>query len=117
MENKYTYIINECRKVRKEINNKIIDLLKKYKTHIVMCGDLCDTPIVFDGPTDNDVYTLNSIVLIKRKNNNECITFECSGSYSNGSVNPMSMDIELLIEVYDWIISNEDILFEEDDDE
>ena len=116
MENKYTYIINECRKVRKEINDKIIDLLKKHNTDVVMCGDLCDTPIVFDGMTDDDVFTLDTIVLRTINETNEYITFECSSSYSNNSVTPMSMDIELLIEVYDWIISNEDDLFDDDDE-
>jgi hypothetical protein len=48
--------------------------------------------------------------------NNNTIILGCSGSWNNDYISIRELDIELLIEVYEWLIANEDILFYEEEE-
>ena len=56
---------------------------------------------------DDDCMTLDRVVL----SNDNTITLCCSGSWNNDFISIKELDIEVLIEIYEWLIANEDILF------
>lgn len=94
--------------VRNKINQNLISLLKKYNTKQVDCVEIGDCPIIIYNSNCENSYTLDCINLNKDK-----ITFDCSSSYSNESVALLDMDVELLIDVYEWVKENEEELFED----
>ena len=100
---------NECKKMRKDINNSIISLFEKHNKTKVYCGELCDCPTIFEGITDDDTITLDAI-----ENTKYGIIFEGSGCYQNGDKHIDGIDIELLVWIYDWLLDNEEEVFEEE---
>lgn len=98
----------QIKDIRNTINEKLISLLKKYNTKQVDCVEFGDCPIIIYNSNCDKCYTLDCINL-----NKDNITFDCSSSYSNDSVALLDMDIELLIDVYEWVKENEEELFED----
>lgn len=106
-----TDFVKNIHEMRKAIHENLIALMDNHKAREIDCFDFDDTPIIFNGLGD-DCMTLDSIEVVTTPSL-KCIHFNCSGSYSNDFVTPNSMDIELLIEVYEWIMANEVELFED----
>lgn len=106
-----TPFIKEVRQMRKAMVENIIDLMKKHNVNDVYFPHLNNCPVIHNGICSDDVTTLNTIELVSG-DNYEYILFEGSSDFSNGVVNASDMDIELLVEVYNWIMDYEDELFE-----
>lgn len=105
-------LIKEINNTRNEINNNIISMLNKHNTTEIECYECDDCPIVISG-TEDDCMTLDCVVLSK----NNTIILGCSGSWNNQHISILELDIEVLIEVYEWLIANEDILFYDEEEE
>lgn len=103
-------LIKEIKNTRNEINDKIISMLDKHNTTEIECYECDDCPIVVSG-TDDNCMTLDRVEL----SNDNTIIFGCSGSWDNDYFSVQELDIELLIEIYEWLIENEDILFYEEE--
>lgn len=104
--------IKEVRKMRKAMEENLIDLMKQHGVSEVYCDEIENVcpPIIHNGICEDDVYMLDTIRLISRSDY-ECILLGGGNEYCNGEVYANQMDIELLVEVYDWIISYKDKLF------
>lgn len=102
--------MNEVKQMRKAMHKNLISLMKENNTKRLFCGELCDCPIIYDGLTDDEILTLDCINL-RGVEGAEYIVFEGSGSFNNGYVTPNSIDIELLVEVYEWVLANKKELF------
>jgi hypothetical protein len=106
-----TPFIKEVRQMRKAMVENIIDLMKKHNVNEVYCSYFTDCPVIHNGICSDDVTTLDTIELVSG-DNYEYILFNGNSDFSNGVVNASDMDIELLVEVYNWIMDYEDELFE-----
>lgn len=106
-----TPFIKEVRQMRKAMVENIIDLIKKHNVNEVYCSYLNNRPIIHNGICSDDVTTLDTIELVSG-DNYEYILFNGSSDFSNGVVNASDMDIELLVEVYNWVMDYKDELFE-----
>jgi hypothetical protein len=104
-------LIKEIKNARNEINDNIISMLNRHNTTEIDCYEYDDCPIVISG-TNDDCMTLDRVEL----SNNNTIILGCSGSWNNDYISIRELDIELLIEVYEWLIANEDILFYEEEE-
>lgn len=109
------YFLNEINQMRKAIHENLIALMEKHNAREVDCYEHDDCPIIFNG-MDDDCMTLDSIEVITTSNV-KCIHFNCSDSYNDDYTTPNSMDIELLINTYEWIMANEEFLFNQDNEE
>lgn len=100
--------------LRKQIENYLISLLVTHDTNSVDCYDCEGCPVIINGVSfdDDSTFTLDRINLYLGKDG-DYIEFDCSNSYSNDSVALLDMDIELLIDVYEWVKENEEELFED----
>lgn len=97
--------IKEVKKMRKAMVENLIDLMKRHGVNKVYCSAVNDCPpVIFVAICDDDVIRLDTIEFVSG-DKYEYILF-------NGVVNASQMDIELLVEVYNWIIDYENDLFE-----
>jgi hypothetical protein len=111
MKNKIKDFKERCNEIRSEIFDAIVSLMNKHNTKVVSC-DLSDTPIIiYDSYCDDNIHTLDDIILC---DNDNIIKFGCSSCFSNTYAYINDLDIELLIDVFEWVIENEDEIFDED---
>ena len=108
-------LLEQINQMRSAIHENLIALMEKHNAREVDCYEHDDCPIVYSGYGD-ECMTLDSIEVITTPSV-KCIQFNCSGSYSNDYTTPNSMDIELLINTYEWIVANEEILFNQNEDD
>jgi hypothetical protein len=99
--------------VRDNIESTLLAMLKSRNITEVDCGGFNSTPVI---SSDTDTITLDAIELCN-VNGNEYILFNGSGEYENYYIRLKSMDIEYLIGVYEWVLENQEELFEVEDDE
>ena len=95
---------------RENIESTLIKMMKDRNVEYIDCVGYSCTPVISN---DVDTFTLNEIQLCRTMNGDEYILFEGSGDYDNIYITAKSMDIEYLIAVYEWVIKNQDELFEE----
>ena len=100
-------MLAQIKEMRNAIQENIIDLLERHKATSADCYECDDCPVIIDAPSDDDTATLDAINIQTSHSGNKYIVFDCSGSYSNHSVALINMDIERLIEVYEWIKYNQ----------
>ena len=104
--------IKEVKKMRKAMEENLIDLMKQHGVSEVYCSDVnACPPIIHNGLYEDDVIMLDSIKLISC-GDNDSILLEGIGECQNGDVWANLMDIELLVEVYDWVMHYKNELFE-----
>ena len=96
--------------VRDNIESTLIKMMKDRNVEDIDCGGYSSTPVISN---DVDTFTLNEIQLCRTKGGDEYILFEGSGDYDNIHITAKSMDIEYLIAVYEWVLENQEELFEE----
>lgn len=94
----------KIKETRQSIIDNVIGSIKKHNVNEIYCNYLTDTPSIMAS------MTLDSISLT---NNNE-IKFWCSNEDENDYHFADDLDIEILIEFYQWFIDYEDELFEQD---
>jgi hypothetical protein len=99
--------------VRDNIESTLLAMLKSRNITEVDCGGFNSTPVI---SSDTDTITLDAIELCN-VNGNEYILFNGCGEYENYYIPLKSMDIEYLIAVYEWVLENQDELFEVEDEE
>lgn len=106
-----TTFIKEVKEMRKAMIDNLIDLMKRHGVNEVYCSavNACP-PVIHNGIYEDEVYTLDTITLISRGDNNS-ILLEGVSECGNGNVYTSQMDIELLVEVHNWIMDYEDELF------
>lgn len=104
-------LFTEIKNTRNEINNNIISMLNKHNTTEIECYECDDCPIVISG-TGDDCMTLDRVEL----SNDNTIILWCSGLWDDDYISIRELDIELLIEIYEWLIANEEILFCDDEE-
>lgn len=115
MEKAIANFRNEVKVLRDKIENYLISLLETHDTNSVDCYVCEGCPIIIDGVSFDDDYstfTLDRINLYLGKDG-KYIEFDCSNACTNDSVCLNDMDIERLIEVYEWVSGNEVELFED----
>jgi uncharacterized FAD-dependent dehydrogenase len=96
--------------VRENIESTLLAMMRHHNVEDIDCGGYSSTPLIAN---DADTITLNEIQLCRTKGGDEYILFEGSGDYGNIYITAKSIDIEYLIEVYEWVLENQEELFEE----
>ena len=96
--------------VRENIESTLLAMMRHHNVENIDCGGYSSTPVISN---DVDTFTLNEIQLCRTANGDEYILCEGSGDYDNIYITAKSMDIEYLIAVYEWVMENQDELFEE----
>ena len=106
-----TPFIKEVRQMRQAMVDNLIDLMKRHGVSEVYCSavNACP-PVIHNGIYEDDVIMLDTIRLLSRGDNNS-ILLEGVGECQNGDVYASLMDIELLVEVYNWVMGYKDELF------
>ena len=107
-----TPFIKEVKQMRQAMVDNLIDLMKRHGVGEVYCSavNACP-PVIHNGIYEDDVYTLDTIRLLSRGDNNSILLVGESGC-DEGEVYATLMDIELLVEVHNWVMDYEDELFE-----
>ena len=107
-----TPFIKELKSMRNAMVDNLIDLMKRHGVSEVYCSavNACP-PVIHNGIYEDDVIMLDTIRLLSR-GDNYSILLEGVGECQNGDVYATLMDIELLVEVHNWIFDYEDELFE-----
>ena len=98
--------------MRKAMVDNLIDLMKRHGVSEVYCSavNACP-PVIHNGLYEDDVIMLDTIRLLSQGDNHS-ILLEGIGECCNGNVYASLMDIELLVEVHNWVKDYEDELFE-----
>lgn len=100
--------------VRDNIESTLIKMMKDRNMEYIDCVGYSCTPVISNNV---DTFTLNEIQLCRTINGDEYILCEGSGDYDNIYITAKSMDIEYLIGMYEWVLENEETLFEEVEDD
>jgi hypothetical protein len=101
-----TPFIKQVKEIRKAMIENIIELMNEHKVSEVYCY-LDSTPII-NHDILGDVSTLDSIEVVAGE-----LIFNGSNEYNNGSINAVHIDIEYLVEIYNWVNDYKDELFNE----
>ena len=98
--------------MRKAMVDNLIDLMKRHGVNEVYCSavNACP-PVIHNGLYEDDLLMLDTIRLLSGRDN-DSILLEGIGECQNGEVWASQIDIELLVEVHNWIFDYEDELFE-----
>jgi hypothetical protein len=107
-----TTFIKEVRQMRDAMVDNLIDLMKQHGVNEVYCSDVnACPPVIHNGLYEDDLIMLDNIRLISY-DGNDSILLEGIGECQNGDVWASQIDIELLVEVHNWVMDYEDELFE-----
>ena len=99
--------------IREHIESTLLAVMRHHDVETIQCDGFSSTPVISN---DVDTFTLNEIQLCRTINGDEYILFEGSGDYDNIYITAKSMDIEYLIAVYEWVLENQEELFNEYDE-
>ena len=107
-----TPFIKEVKSMRKAMVENLIDLMKQHGVNEVYCSavNACP-PVIHNGIYEDETYMLDTIKLLSGRDN-DSILLEGVSECGDGNVYASLMDIELLVEVYNWVMDYEDELFE-----
>ena len=107
-----TPFIKEVKSMRNAMVDNLIDLMKRHGVNEVYCSavNACP-PVIHNGIYEDDVYTLDTIKLLSGRDN-DSILLVGESECGEGEVYASLMDIELLVEVHNWVMDYEDELFE-----
>jgi hypothetical protein len=104
--------IKEVKSMREAMEENLIDLMKQHGVSEVYCSavNACP-PVIHNGIYEDDTYMLDTIRLLSGKDN-DSILLEGVSNNGDGEVYVSLMDIELLVEVYNWVMRYKADLFE-----
>jgi hypothetical protein len=104
--------IKEVKSMRKAMEENLIDLMKQHGVSEVYCSavNACP-PVIHNGIYEDETYMLDAIRLLSGKDN-DSILLEGVSNNGDGEVYVSLMHIELLVEVYNWVMRYKDDLFE-----
>ena len=100
---------NALNNIRKEIVAELIAIMKKYNCDEVDTYELDSTPIVIDGATYDEGYTLDSIILMD--GTKPYLVFCCSSSYDDDRIDSNNVSIDNLADILEWVKENENDMF------
>lgn len=104
--------IKEVKKMRKAMEENLIDLMKQHGVSEVYCSKVnACPPVIHNGLYEDETYMLDTIKLLSGRDN-DSILLEGDSECCDGEVYASLMDIELLVEVYNWVMSYKNELFE-----
>ena len=105
-----TPFIKEVKSMRKAMVENLIDIMKRHGVGEVYCSavNACP-PVIHNGIYEDETYTLDTIRLLSR-GDNDSILLEGGSECGNVDVYATLMDIELLVEVHNWVMDYEDEL-------
>ena len=103
------------KKIRVEAVNELVSIMKKHDRKEIETVEFDDTPIVIEKNMGIHiyVYTLDAIRVVD--DTEPYLIFSCSSSYDDEDVTPNDVTISNLVEILNWVISNEEWLFENED--
>lgn len=105
-------IRNHIDDVKNEILDGIVSILEKHNCSSVEVTHLDSTPIIVESFDDSsDTMTLDKIV---RLDNQRGLELSCSNSYTNDWFNAKIISVELLFDLYEWLIDYEYEIFDDD---
>lgn len=107
---KFRQILND---IRVESVNALVSIMKKHDRKEVETYEFDDTPIVIDSKEVDDTSTLDIIRVVD--GTEPYLVFGCSSSYDCEDVTSHNISIENLVEILEWVLSNEKWLFESED--
>lgn len=96
--------------IRVEAVKELVSIMKKHDRKEVDTYEFDDTPIVIDSNEVDDTYTLNGIRVVN--GTEPYLVFDCSSSYDCEDVTSNEISIDNLIDILEWVLSNEKWLFE-----
>jgi hypothetical protein len=99
--------------IRVEAVKELVSIMKKHDRKEVETYEFDDTPIVIDSKEVDDTCTLDNIRVVN--GTEPYLIFGCSSSYDCEDVTSNDISIDNLIEILDWVLSNEEWLFESED--
>ena len=103
--------IKEVKEMRKAMEENLIDIMKQHGVSEVYCSEVnACPPVIYNGLYEEDLIMLDNIRLVSY-GDNDSILLEGIGECQNGDVYASLMDIELLVEVYNWVMGYKDELF------
>ena len=100
-----TFLVGKIKEIRQSIIDYVVNTIKKHNVNEIYCNYLTHTPQLIGGD-----MTLDSVSLTDKDE----IKLWCSDEDENDYVFADDLDIELLIEFYQWFIDYEDELFEKE---
>ena len=110
--NKINTLKEQIANARENIESTLIKMMSHYNVEVIDCSGYSSTPVI-SNDNDVDTFTLNEIQLCRTRGCDKYILCEGSGEYDNIYITAKSMDIEYLIAVYEWVLENQEELFEE----
>lgn len=99
--------------IRVKAVKELVSIMKKHDRKEVDTYEFDDTPIVIDSDEVDSTSTLDTIRVVY--GTEPYLIFDCSSSYDCEDVTSNEISIENLIEILDWVTSNEVWLFESED--
>lgn len=96
--------------IRVEAVKELVSIMKKHDRKDVDTYEFDDTPIVIDSKEVDDMYTLDGIRVVN--GTEPYLVFGCSSSYDCEDVTSDEISIDNLIDILEWVLSNEKWLFE-----
>lgn len=103
---------NDIQQARKEIVANLIELMKKHNCKKADSTFFDSTPIIIEGSMNSDeTFTMDAMYLT---NNNTEIRVECSCAYTNDDFDVSILPTDLLLDLWEWVIENEDDFFDKD---
>jgi hypothetical protein len=109
-KNNINALKEEIANIREHIESTLLAVMRHHDVETIQCDGFSSTPVISN---DVDTFTLNEIQLCRTMNGDEYILFEGSGDYDNIYITAKSMDIEYLIAAYEWVLENQEELFDE----
>ena len=95
--------------IRVEVENEIINVMKKHDCKEVDTFEFDDTPVVIDSNNADDTLTLDGIRVIE--GTKPYLVFECSSAYDSEDVSSINISIDNLVEILEWVVTYEKFLF------
>ena len=103
--------IKEVKAMRKAMEENLIDIMKQHGVSEAYCSEVnACPPIIHNGIYEDETYMLDTIRLLSGRDNDSILMVGVSES-CDGEVYASLMDIELLVEVYNWVMDYKDELF------
>lgn len=96
--------------IRVEAVKELVSIMEKHYSKYVSTYEFDDTPIVIDSHEVDDEYTLDNIRVVD--GTEPYLVFGCSSSYDCEDVTSQNISIDNLVEILDWVVSNEKLIFE-----
>ena len=99
--------------IRLEAVKELVSIMEKHDCKEIDTYEFDDTPIVIDSDEVDNTYTLDNIRVVN--GTEPYLIFGCSSSYYCEDVTSNDISIDNLVEILDWVVSNEEWLFESED--